>query len=287
MKSLKNKKTIKLNNIIQVNEFYKEEINLNLFYIPFFFNLIEQEILNNFIQKIIINEFTFISNEEKERIFKQQIEDKEICQLDIKKADEQQYEESQKERQLSKEEKEEEDKEKEEEETRQKEDEERQKREEEKENKLAKIEGIIETLFENFKVVEVKQITKVAIGYKRNLQRIIIVTGNNLDTVGFGIGRDTQAQIALEKAKNNAFKNLITLPVNFNSTLPTLIYSSYSTAKVIIKPISYGFGIKANKTIKPLFCFGGLKNISCKQLGSRNVLNNIKAVMKAFLKLIK
>lgn len=145
---------------------------------------------------------------------------------------------------------------------------------------------MILSYLKKLKIIETRKITKVLIGRKRRLKRIIVVIGNKIDTISFGIGRNIYAQQALKNATKNALHNLITLPITKNFTLNKLIYSSYNNASILIKPIKYGLGIKCDRKIRPLFDYVGIKNISCKLLGAHNILNNIKAIMKGFLSLL-
>lgn len=133
------------------------------------------------------------------------------------------------------------------------------------------------------KVIELKRITKVVKGGKIMTYRAIVILGNNNSKVGIGIGNANNAAFAIKKACANGKQNLIMVPITNEASIPTFIKLSYGASKIIMQPACEGNGIKASGSIKTICEYAGIKNISIKQLGSNNILNNVKATFLALI----
>lgn len=131
------------------------------------------------------------------------------------------------------------------------------------------------------KIIEVRQVTKVGKGKNRISFRVIIVIGNKTGQVGIGIGKDTDLVNAKFKAISNAKKNIINIFLRHYITIPHKLFGKFKKSVVFLKPALAGTGIRAGQTIRAISQLVGLKNISAKQLGSNNVLNNAYATIAA------
>ena len=79
---------------------------------------------------------------------------------------------------------------------------------------------------------------------------------------------------------------LIAIPLTKNYSIPYTITGKYGAANVIIKPAVAGSGVLAGGSVRTVLELSGIQNISAKQLGCDNLLNNARATMCA-LKSIK
>jgi|TARA_B110000240_G_C13324114_1_gene378423 small subunit ribosomal protein S5 len=131
------------------------------------------------------------------------------------------------------------------------------------------------------KIVQVKRVTKVTTGGKKMTFRAIVIIGDKKRKVGVGIGRAEDVNLAIDKAVLNGKKNLITIPLTLNSSIPHVINASYGACKIMLRPASLGTGVIAGGSVKTVLELGGLKNILAKQFGSSNILNNAKATVRA------
>lgn len=131
------------------------------------------------------------------------------------------------------------------------------------------------------KIVQVKRVTKVTTGGKKMTFRAIVIIGDKKRKVGVGIGRAEDVNLAIDKAVLNGKKNLITIPLTLNSSIPHVINTSYGACKIMLRPASLGTGVIAGGSVKTVLELGGLKNILAKQFGSSNILNNAKATVRA------
>jgi len=136
------------------------------------------------------------------------------------------------------------------------------------------------------KVLDLRRVTRVVAGGKRLSFRATVVVGNLAGSVGVGIGKSIDASLAIQKAKNNALKNLVHLELKENRTIPHEIEAKYSAAKVIIKPAKAGHGLKAGGAVRAVLLLAGIKDASTKILGrTPNKLTNALATIKALKKL--
>jgi small subunit ribosomal protein S5 len=133
------------------------------------------------------------------------------------------------------------------------------------------------------KIVQVKRVTKVTTGGKKMTFRAIVIIGDNKRKVGVGIGRAEDVNLAIDKAVLNGKKNLITVPLTLNYSIPHVINASYGACKIMLRPATLGTGVIAGGSVKTVLELAGIKNILAKQFGSNNILNNAKATIRALI----
>lgn len=133
-------------------------------------------------------------------------------------------------------------------------------------------------------VVQVDRVTRVVKGGRRLRFRATVVIGDKKGTVGYGIGKATEVQQAIQKAVSKAKKRLIKIPV-YNGTIPHMVQVKFKASKVMMKPASLGTGIIAGGAVRQILELAGVNNILSKSLGSNNKINTAKATYKALLAL--
>jgi len=134
------------------------------------------------------------------------------------------------------------------------------------------------------KVVEVKRVTRVVAGGKRMRFRALVVIGDHKGKVGLGLEKGADVSESVNKAVNQAKKNMIVLPL-VNETIPHEIKIKYKSSSLMLKPAKAGSGIIAGGAVRQVCELAGVKNIVSKMLGSNNKVNNVKAVFEAFKKM--
>jgi small subunit ribosomal protein S5 len=133
----------------------------------------------------------------------------------------------------------------------------------------------------NEKIVQVKRVTKVCKGGKKMTFRAVVIIGDAKRKVGVGVGRADDVNLAIDKAILNGKKNLITLPLTINSSIPHVIGIKYGACSIMLRPAVEGTGVIAGGAMRTVLELGGVRNILGKQLGSNNILNNAKATILA------
>src|SRR6185503_117844 len=92
------------------------------------------------------------------------------------------------------------------------------------------------------KIVEIKRVTRVTGGGKRMRFRALVVIGDHKGKVGIGLRKGNDVAESVNKAVNQAKKNMITLPL-VNDTIPHEIKLKYKSSQIIMLPARPGTGV--------------------------------------------
>lgn len=133
-------------------------------------------------------------------------------------------------------------------------------------------------------VVEVARVTRVVKGGRRMRFRATVVIGNKKGTVGYGIGKAVEVQLAIQKAVAQARKRLIRVPI-YKGSIPHEIQVKFKASIVFMKPASEGTGMIAGGAVRQIMELAGVHNVLSKSLGSTNRINAAKATYMALSKL--
>jgi small subunit ribosomal protein S5 len=133
------------------------------------------------------------------------------------------------------------------------------------------------------KVIDIARVARVMAGGRRFSFRASVIIGDRKGRVGVGVGKGSDTAISIEKAINNARKNLITVDIQ-KGTVPFDVSAKYGSAAILVKPAKEGKGIVAGGAARTVFDLVGLKDVTSKMMGSNNKLNNSRATIKALLK---
>lgn len=132
------------------------------------------------------------------------------------------------------------------------------------------------------KVLDIARVARVTSGGRRFNFRVTMIIGNKNGKVGVATGRGRDVAIAIDKAARNAKKNLFTVPMTPEGTIPYEIEARHGSAHVLIKPAKAGRGIVAGSAVRAVCELAGYKDLSAKILGrTTNRLNNALATVNA------
>ncbi len=134
------------------------------------------------------------------------------------------------------------------------------------------------------RLVSIRRVTKVTKGGRTFSFSALVVVGDENGIVGFGVGKSKEVPDAIQKALENAKKNLVRVPV-LKGTLPHEQYGKFGGARVLLRPASEGTGVIAGGAIRAVLESAGVHNVLTKSLGSSNPHNVVKATMDALLKM--
>ncbi|MFA5173042.1 MAG: 30S ribosomal protein S5 [Candidatus Paceibacterota bacterium] len=135
------------------------------------------------------------------------------------------------------------------------------------------------------KVIDLRRVARVVAGGKRFRFRATVVLGNENGKVGIGIGKGSDVQDAVNKAKTKAKKNFILIPLN-GRTINHEVEAKYSAARVLLRPAVVGHGLKAGSSVRTVLSMLGIKDITAKCLGrTANKLTNAMATIEALKKI--
>ena len=135
------------------------------------------------------------------------------------------------------------------------------------------------------RVVQIRRVTKVFKGGKKLSFRAILVIGNEKGEVGVGVGKASDVIGAVKKAASDGKRNLVSVPLTRNNSIPHIIQGRAGAARVIMRPSAPGSGVIAGGSVRTILELAGVKNILAKQLGSSNPLNNARAATDALARL--
>ncbi|MDP4000139.1 MAG: 30S ribosomal protein S5 [bacterium] len=129
------------------------------------------------------------------------------------------------------------------------------------------------------RVVQIDRVARVQKGGRRFRFRATVVVGDRKGKVGLGIAKAQDVQGAIRKAVDEAKKDFIQVPT-IDQTIPFELVTTFTGAKVLLKPARKGTGIIAGGAVRPVIELSGITNILSKSLGSNNRINNAKAALK-------
>ncbi len=130
------------------------------------------------------------------------------------------------------------------------------------------------------KLVSVSRVAKVVKGGRVFGFAALVVIGDGKGKIGFGRGKAREVPIAIQKAMEQARKNMTYIPLAKN-TIHHSITWAYGASKVFMKPASEGTGLIAGGAMRAVFEVLGVKNILAKSIGSTNPSNIVRATIGA------
>lgn len=129
------------------------------------------------------------------------------------------------------------------------------------------------------KLVTVNRVAKVVKGGRQFRFGAVTVVGDGNGRVALGLGKSREVPLAIQKAMEDARRNMISVPLN-EGTLQYPIVAEYGAAKVYMQPASEGTGIIAGGAMRAVFEVVGVHNVLAKSNGSTNPINVIRATIK-------
>lgn len=129
------------------------------------------------------------------------------------------------------------------------------------------------------KLVTVNRVAKVVKGGRQFRFGAVTVVGDGNGRVGLGLGKSREVPLAIQKAMEDARRNMISVPLN-EGTLHYPVVAEFGAAKVYMQPASEGTGIIAGGPMRAVFEVVGVHNVLAKSNGSTNPINVIRATIE-------
>ncbi len=131
------------------------------------------------------------------------------------------------------------------------------------------------------KMVSIRRVTRVVAGGRRMTFAVALAIGDKKGSIGLGSGKGGDTAIAISKALRQAKKNMFKIKTTKNMSIPHLVSTKYSSARLEIMP-NKDKGLVAGSTVRDILILAGLKNVTAKlHSGTKNKLNNAKVAFKA------
>lgn len=134
------------------------------------------------------------------------------------------------------------------------------------------------------KNVSVNRVTKVVKGGRIMAFSALTVVGDGDGRIGMGKGKAKEVPVAIQKAMDQARRNLVKIPLK-NGTIYHEVIGKHGATKVFMQPAKEGSGVKAGGPMRLVFDAMGVRNISAKVHGSTNPYNIVRATLDGLGKL--
>ena len=134
------------------------------------------------------------------------------------------------------------------------------------------------------KPVVINRVAKVVKGGKRFSFSALVVVGDGEGWVGVGKGKAAEVPSAIAKAVEHAKKNLIRIPLKYNS-IPHEVHGRFGGEHILLKPAKQGTGIIAGGAVRSLLEVAGTRNVVAKTLGRGNPFNAVRATIQGLRQL--
>ncbi len=128
------------------------------------------------------------------------------------------------------------------------------------------------------KMVAVNRVTKVVKGGRILGFAALTVVGDGDGGVGMGKGKAREVPVAVQKAMDQARRNLTKVNLK-NGTLHHTIIGKHGSSVVFMQPAGEGTGIIAGGPMRAVFEVMGVTNILAKCHGSTNPYNVVRATL--------
>ncbi|PIE20497.1 MAG: 30S ribosomal protein S5 [Neptuniibacter caesariensis] len=129
------------------------------------------------------------------------------------------------------------------------------------------------------KLVQVNRVAKVVKGGRIFGFTALTVVGDGKGRVGFGRGKAREVPAAIQKAMEQARRNMVSVELN-GDTLQYPIKARHGASKVYMQPASQGTGVIAGGAMRAVLELAGVHNVLAKCYGSTNPVNVVRATVK-------
>lgn len=129
-------------------------------------------------------------------------------------------------------------------------------------------------------VLQIDRVTRVVAGGRRLRFRVTLVMGNKKGKVGMGVGKAGEVVVAIQKATQQAKKNMLQVKI-VNESITHSLKHKFKSARIMLMPAREGTGIIAGGAVRKVIELAGIKNILSKSFGTSNKISVARATLEA------
>ena len=127
-------------------------------------------------------------------------------------------------------------------------------------------------------LVQINRVAKVVKGGRIFGFTALTVVGDGNGRVGFGRGKAREVPVAIQKAMDQARRNMIKVDLK-GHTLQYPVKARHGASKIYMQPASEGTGIIAGGAMRSVLELAGVHDVLAKCYGSTNPVNVVRATI--------
>jgi len=131
------------------------------------------------------------------------------------------------------------------------------------------------------RLVSINRVAKVVKGGRRFGFAALMVVGDGRGRVGFGTGKAREVPEAIQKATQQACRNMIRVPLREARTLHHDAVGHDGAGRVFLRSAPQGTGIIAGGPLRAIFEALGVQDVVAKAIGSNNPHSMVNATFSA------
>ena len=135
------------------------------------------------------------------------------------------------------------------------------------------------TLDLKVKTINIARVSKTVKGGRKMKFSALVVVGDGNGVVGVGLGKSVDIMYAVNKAEEDAKKNLVRVTL-MGTTIPHELVAEFGASSVVLKPAPKGTGIIAGGPVRAVMEAAGVSDIRAKCLRTNNPQNVVAATME-------